>query len=551
MLHNEERQLFNKITAQLDINRWDDGSICEHDFFLSKEDFPEMYEAKPERRVHEPVEQLSPKGLALMSFIYSQKDNCEAQPIIAATSQDFYKLVGLVAQAPKGLRITVIYQPTTSKNQEHKAAATIEQCDTGVAGLRIVYMDSTNDHRYAVYLAFPLKSDFKGFTQFYMQNNMEKPPKQDEDVSTRSYATFSRQSDGYSCGVIALKDARELNREQNFLDFRMVDADIRTYDFPARYLKVIQSKTFYEHVLKKHRTEVVTRDRRTLQQVYEKHRNAGTSYVQHFGEKYKKYVMDYLSKHKNNPQKVKEDVNKYNASQMTLGELIRRHGPKTVPQLQELPVPEPIKRPIQKAHPAPPPPDLERKASEPLQEIPYYHKTYCPHSDPEYPGWVIYRPLDGVLEAMYASSERIQRMADKYDETKEDKDLLRKIDEFRDKQWKYSKPNLIELNVDQYSCHLKALQAIREFVHSAARSRNTDYQRFFKRNSQQYNYTKSLAIFLYQIEQAGPACKTAVSDALDVPWIAAMNYQQYGKVLCTHLNQAQERSEAHPCVLKI
>jgi hypothetical protein len=61
------------------------------------------------------IEQLSPKGLALLSYIYAKKDNNVAQPIIASTYTDFKNLIKLFVDASSGVQCTVILQITDTE----------------------------------------------------------------------------------------------------------------------------------------------------------------------------------------------------------------------------------------------------------------------------------------------------------------------------------------------------------------------------------------------------------------------------------------------------
>lgn len=75
--------------------------VTNAEFFLSKKEesflYAEAYrrwentpwKTKDEKERNEPIEQLSPKGLALSSYLYSQKDKSVSQPLIASTTDSF------------------------------------------------------------------------------------------------------------------------------------------------------------------------------------------------------------------------------------------------------------------------------------------------------------------------------------------------------------------------------------------------------------------------------------------------------------------------------
>lgn len=323
------------------VSDWEDQegvSVQEDEFFLREPDFPSLYQDARQayassERPFEPIEQLSPKGLALLSALYAEKDGSEKQPVIASTSDDFKRLVALVAKASPGTKVTVIFQMTDAKTRGvlhsqfgdgHKTVCKLERDESGVS---VIHMDSTDNDVYsAVCMQMVTKAcQREGVAStFYFQRQLNQP-------SGSKQATFSRQVDGYQCGVFAVKDARELNRDDNFLDNlpnSEIDSefpDLGTYDLPARSYKSVQSRRFSAHVLAEQGDQVVTRRGRTLRETHEKHNVSG--YVQHFSQKFHDAVTEAVSRDINQPEKIREAVQQYDAAHMTPQRLQAVYGP--------------------------------------------------------------------------------------------------------------------------------------------------------------------------------------------------------------------------------
>lgn len=318
-----------RVRAILD---WGDeqGSLSIDNFFLKKDDYSVLYydaeelhretqelianSQKPEKIYPPVLEQLSPKGLSLLSYIYSEKDNAESQPVVASTVQSFIDIAKLVESAPAGIAITVIFQPIDIVeadeylaeyfSQNHKTVCKFEKTENG---LRVFQLDSTNNERnsYAckelIKDALPNK-DFK----FFIQKNMDNP----------KGGTFSRQANAYQCGVFATKDARRMSKDINFS--KNIIASSTMYEIPPSYFKGIQSNTFFSKVLPKYGNNVVNKAGKTLQDVYDKHE---IGYIQYTNEKHNQKILAFLEKHKDDPEYIKKAVEKYSTERMTLERL--------------------------------------------------------------------------------------------------------------------------------------------------------------------------------------------------------------------------------------
>ncbi len=330
----------------------DAHSINADEFFLKESENPQLYhqakEAYASRKVRfEPVEQLSPKGLALLSAYFADKEGSEAQPVIASSSEDLEYILLLIGEAPIGTQISIIFQMTDADElgpyyqdfgSGHKTVLKLEKQEDTV---QIVHMDSTNNRTYGN-ICYSLIQEVYGESEqpfvYYQQAQIENTHKNDG-------STFSRQVDEYQCGTFSVKDARALGRERSFLETvetehvppirrrngRLTGPSNRyTYELPATSFKSIQHRRFAESALEQYGDRVVTSRERTLQETHEKHGDSG--YIQHFSEKYNQIVSRRLSEHENSPEVIYADVERYDAANMTVERLAEVYGPTDVQQ---------------------------------------------------------------------------------------------------------------------------------------------------------------------------------------------------------------------------
>jgi len=333
------------------------------EFFLRRKSLPELYAKaielsnlsetekiqkgfRPEKTFPEPIDQLSPKGLAIMSYLYAQKDKTDKQPLIASTTHAFKRLIRLIDRASLGTEVTVILQPTDDTRPTHKIVSKIKKT---AANIQIVYMDATNNPNPAI-----SASHWALYTLQEHALRTEKTPTpllfgiQKNHPSAKG-KPFSRLTNGYECGTIAIKDARQMNRDSHFVSniiqgknkHTPADMDVTEdsntgdssnlyyYDVPPDYLKGIQSDTYAKEMLRIHGHQVVTLTGkepapRTLEQTYAKHRD---QYVQHFSQKFYDAVETFVKENRDKIEHIKEVTRHYDAEKITLEELERRYGP--------------------------------------------------------------------------------------------------------------------------------------------------------------------------------------------------------------------------------
>lgn len=337
------------------VSEWNQSQeVLIDEFFLKMKDFPMMYRDAqtrfelykagklPGKEIKAPAEQLSPKGLALMSYIYAQVDNDPAQPLVSDSIESLHHISKLMDDARPGTVVTLIFQPAGkigSRSQTkgvwanffasvHKTTVRLERQEDG---LLAIGMDGTNNTVYPELVADEIAHSLE-------QNAAEKKRKATDVFFYMGKAeTDSRQKSFFECGIFATKDARELNRDLAFqIDFDTATEEsvkdnlhIYTYTLPTVCLKSAQSKTDLAETLEELGETVVTRKGKTLA---EKIDQFGGSYAQHYAEKYNELVKNFVAKH--NAEEVKLAVSTYNAHAMTAEKLADIYGPKNteVPQ---------------------------------------------------------------------------------------------------------------------------------------------------------------------------------------------------------------------------
>ncbi len=333
------------------VSEWESDQISVDDFFLSKINYPSLYSGE-EWRYHEyqvaiqngkmpgkvilpPEEQLSPKGLALISHLYSERDKSEVQPLICDSIRGLHHVTALMDDAPLGTSVTVIFEPTNLDDASHIGAwhmlfsaahKTVFKFDRTAAGVRVICVDGTNNDAYS---SFPMIEMVKALQENAKRNNK---PMTHLDVYKGITKPDDRQKSGFECGIFAIKDARQVNQDSRFDEGYLAAAEAQQvyldnaasykYIMPTSYLKSSQSRTAYKEILKENKDEVVTMKGKTLQQAYDKYED---SYANYFAKKYNKQVRAFIEG--KSLAEIKEIVEKYDASKMTMERLIAIYGP--------------------------------------------------------------------------------------------------------------------------------------------------------------------------------------------------------------------------------
>lgn len=264
----------------------------------NKKDFNELF-------YNEIDTQPSLKGTAILSYLYSLKDGCSHQPLVADSKKSLQMLYEQMLLTPVGTDTTVILEVCIDEYLSHRTIAKIIKIDHG---LKIISIDSVDGYENAFNLT-------------------------DWDVSKESKLEFvhakaevARQIDGFSCLIYSIKDARELNRNSESQLFP--NKDDNKPKLPPQFLKSSQSPMFFESVLPKFGNKIVNRKGKTLQEIIAKYTEVSKTgkhlnkYTEYFGKKFVKKIASFLEEM--DIKTVKSIVETYDASKITAEELTKR-----------------------------------------------------------------------------------------------------------------------------------------------------------------------------------------------------------------------------------
>jgi len=350
------------------ISSWkDQNSVSVDEFFIQPNESPDLYHKAHKlhqkykkalenndttaKRFPEPVLQLSAKGLALLSHLYAQKDQSTKQPLVASTVGDFLHLLKLIQIAPPGIEVTVIFQPTDTKNlpafyqsqvaPQHRTVIKFEKDENA---LRAINIDPVSNPFFYMMcqtlIVNTLKLGKEKTNLIYFKPKFIINPEDKNNF-------FSRQTDFYQCAIYAHRDARSLNKESNtsamlyntaMTKKKTDELEYVEFELPAKYLKGIHSKTYSAYVLTQHGQTVVTNKGKTLKQVHEQYLDSD-GYAHKFSKRYQEWVKDYVEKTPGH--EIKKKVALYDAANMTLESLIQIYGPQVTSDNMPLAV-EPI-----------------------------------------------------------------------------------------------------------------------------------------------------------------------------------------------------------------
>lgn len=295
-----------------------------------------------------PVEQLSPKGLAILSATFSEKENQPNQPLIATGIEDLLHVAMLMKDALPGTRVPIIFQDIKGgRFKFHKSCILLERSDDN--RLNAIMIDSVAEEnrifsdfieqfmdKYALeFVGIDADEKFINFELVvFRPKPIDYPEKQ---------GSLTRQRDGYQCGIYAIKDARMLINNEELVDSikksnsvppeNKYNTPSRTYvvkySLPANALKSIQSKKDMALMSEQFGNDPVNRANTTLKLLYEKYKDVEGGYISHFSQKYYDQVNTFLDQH--TPEENRTAANFYDAEQLTLDRLNSVYGPKTLP----------------------------------------------------------------------------------------------------------------------------------------------------------------------------------------------------------------------------
>lgn len=274
------------------------------------------------KKAHKPMTQLSPKGLAILSHLFAEKEDDPRQPLIASSSDALSHIAQLMFESKNGTQCAVIFQPAGDGDlpygvsSGHKTTVHFEKKDNG---LFVICTDSVNnDWTY----------------EFIKQKILSSINKQESDkiffYKPDKSCKAARQKDVYQCGIFAIKDARELNRNRSKY---ILDNNTYTYTVqnPA-YFKMVQSEREQDEYAQRFSESAANRKNESLATVYQKKRVKSSEnplpYVGYFSRKYFILVKKYWEENQSNNDKMRSDISQYDAQKMTSELLHSVYGPK-------------------------------------------------------------------------------------------------------------------------------------------------------------------------------------------------------------------------------
>lgn len=316
--------------------RYSESEFEVREFFLDMLMFFGLYQAQfnlhssdPEK-YSKPMIQLSAKGLAILSYLWAEKEKTELQPFIASSKADLEYAVRLMINTRPGARLTIVFLPAgkrTAINEgigwnpgfaaTHKIAL---QCVRSESGLDVILFDSINQDTYVMRVIALVQEavgvSWQGKLSFYR-------PSMDLNY---------RQRDTYQCGIIALKDARMLIKEPNLLN-EIKKHVVDTIEYQKRvelnyvrsrifvfspynpsFFKTVQSKTQQECLMRQYPSEVINRKRKTLRELFTR---KGLPYLNYFSDKYSRMVREYVMENQSDTQTIQKALYRFDAGKLT------------------------------------------------------------------------------------------------------------------------------------------------------------------------------------------------------------------------------------------
>jgi len=311
-------------------------------FYVKEEkDFAETFFANflASDRDNTVIKMPNPKSIALLSYLFSLKDDCDHQPIVADSRDSLKKLIEEMLKTNSGTEVAIIYNPVVDGypgddgeiySRGHKTCGKIIRTETGLTVVNIdsVYSSNNKGSNFIAYI-----NAFSNVIDELQQESQES--KNDYDINNISIAykqivlDMPRQFDEYSCALFAIKDARELNRT--------IDQPLYgTKKMPLQFLKSLQSSSVYrsirndyseevdnkgrplDEVVDKYTKPVIGTDKATQKEITRKQ----NTYIRHFEEKYIKQIQDYVATH--TPEEIYSHIIKYDAAHIDAATLEAR-----------------------------------------------------------------------------------------------------------------------------------------------------------------------------------------------------------------------------------
>ncbi|MBT6537966.1 MAG: hypothetical protein HOL58_00600 [Francisellaceae bacterium] len=257
-------------------------------------------------------EQLTPKGIALLSHIQAQKKQQANQPLVATNMDDIIHVADAINKARVGDKVSIIYHQLHADADFHKIVIMLQKTATGI---QAYYLDSGNQ-----------ESGYIFHRANELNERLLSQAIQVEHVVPVDYASSAkrRQYDSYQCGTFAIKDARSLASDRFDKSItgdlppmagRYYPKNTKSYALPPASLKSQQSsksRNFYLSKMRNHAVKV-SNDGETLGEFYERYKDP-LEYARKFSRKNRDSVVHFLEHF---PSEITDGVSSYTARMVT------------------------------------------------------------------------------------------------------------------------------------------------------------------------------------------------------------------------------------------
>jgi hypothetical protein len=313
--------------------------------------------------------QLTPKGLSLLMYIFAQKEENANQPVVAGNIASLERVVGLIDDSEPGTELTVIFTASTDTDDNwtetlgkkkygrdfssfHKTSLTLRK---GLDGkFEVVHLDSISGNTDLIEI--PNKLILKALEINAVRNNREptkmlsyEPVYPDDESRTRrefngqryveEKVKFARQRDKYNCGVYAVKDARYLTRNPTLdligkaseVEMESGMYECQKFSATAAMIRSTQVSPTFD-LLKSGKYDLkapVNRKGAPLVAFLDKYTQAG-NYIDKFGRKYLAVVENVIEK--NGLEESLKFASHYNCENITNDDIARINQARQMPK---------------------------------------------------------------------------------------------------------------------------------------------------------------------------------------------------------------------------
>jgi hypothetical protein len=299
--------IYKEHNYYLHVNDW---SVFDIDDFIHPKG-TQLYFKQQLKRASDPIiNQLSPKGIALLFGLFSVKDKMSCQPLVATRYDDLAHIVNLLKNAKVCTQVPVVFQDIKNNegNFNHKTVFCFYKSENTI---HIIMMDSLyQEDLFLEKLKKIIGNDYE--FKFY------KP------ISKANENSIVRQKNAYTCGILAIKDATMFCSQPALANDIISNAkegqekDTYNYNPPVISYRSVEGTADVRCLQRCYGEKSIKTDR-TLTQHYNKYRN--TNYLDKFSTKYEGMVREFYLDNERNPEVIVSTVSRYDASQISSKQL--------------------------------------------------------------------------------------------------------------------------------------------------------------------------------------------------------------------------------------